>query len=312
MMTVVPERPVQRIELAGPAAEARAEISGMAWCGDQVILLPQYPGLFRKDYAPSVFAIPSADIAAYLSGKDTTAIEPLQLPFYYNDLDTAILGFEGFEAIAFKGRTFYVTMESSPAGEMKGYIVRGEVIGDCERLELDPESMVPIEPQAALSNMTDEAIVVFGDDVYTFYEANGVNVNPSPVVHLFNPDLIPTTTVPLASLEYRITDATTPDEQGFFWVINYFYPGDTKLNPGIDQIAESYGVGESHQAADQVERLVAYRITDEGLVLADVPPVYLVLSDEEARNWEGLVRFQEGFLLITDKFPSTILAFVVN
>jgi hypothetical protein len=311
-VTIVPESGLQPIALAGPASEARAEISGMAWCGDQVILLPQYPGLFRVNDEPAVFAVESADIAAYLSGEDTTPITPLQIPFYYNGLDTAIVGFEGFEAIAFIGQSFYVTLESSPAGGMKGYIARGVVVGDCERLELDPDSVIQIDPQAPLSNMSDETIVVFDGEVYTIYEANGVNVNPSPAAHVFNLELTITTTVPLDPLEYRITDASEPDEKGLFWAINYFYPGDTKLDPGMDRIVLDFGLGESHNGSDQVERLVAYQITEEGIVLAGEPPIYLALAGGEARNWEGLVKYQEGFLLVTDKFPSTILAFVVH
>jgi hypothetical protein len=37
----------------------------------------------------------------------------------------------------------------------------------------------------------------------------------------------------------------------------------------------------------------------------------LQLSDEAARNWEGVVRLEDrGFLLVTDTFPRTLLGFV--
>jgi hypothetical protein len=36
-----------------------------------------------------------------------------------------------------------------------------------------------------------------------------------------------------------------------------------------------------------------------------------LVSDDDTRNWEGLVRLDDyGFLLATDKYPRTILAFV--
>ena len=54
---------------------------------------------------------------------------------------------------------------------------------------------------------------------------------------------------------------------GTFWAINYFYPGDTKLLPGDDQIALTYGIGLTHQTAEQVERLwFKMQITDAGVV----------------------------------------------
>ena len=63
-----------------------------------------------------------------------------------------------------------------------------------------------------------------------------------------------------------------------------------------------------------VERLLAFQFTEDGIVLAPLAPIQLqLLPDDEARNWEGIARLDErGFLLVTDKFPETILAFVAN
>lgn len=195
---------------------------------------------------------------------------------------------------------------------MVGYLLKGSVEGDCGGFTLDPESAVAIQPQADLSNMSDETIIVYGDQVHTIYEANGVNVNPNPVAHVFDLDLQPAGELALTNVEYQITDAAAPDAAGIFWAINYFYPGDTKLKPGVDEIAVAYGLGESHQGAEEVERLIALQITAEGVTLAGLPPIYLALDTDydDSRNWEGLVRFGEGFLLVTDEYPTTILGYV--
>ncbi|MCZ7666234.1 MAG: hypothetical protein M5U34_02815 [Chloroflexi bacterium] len=42
------ETPITEIALAGALAEAKAELSGMAWYGDTLIFLPQYPFLVEK------------------------------------------------------------------------------------------------------------------------------------------------------------------------------------------------------------------------------------------------------------------------
>ena len=48
-----------------------------------------------------------------------------------------------------------------------------------------------------------------------------------------------------------------------------------------------------------------------GVQLTDTPPIQLQLLSDDLRNWEGIVRLDNlGFLLVTDKFPRTMLGFV--
>ena len=306
------EHPVTYVELAGPVAAASAEVSAMAWCGDQLILVPQYPSLFINDGQASVFAIPKTMLEAYLSGTSTDPIKPVMIPVDLGDLLDEIDGYEGFEAITFYREDVYLTIESHVWNDMVGYLVRGSVVGDCEGITLDSESAVAIHPQAHLSNLTDETIIVYDERILTVYEANGFIVNPDPVAHEFTLGLEPMGETPFPNIDYRVTDATVPNADGLFWVINYFYPGDTDLKPHIDEIAVEYGLGESHKEMEQVERLVALQITDEGIAFAGIAPIYLELdpSYNDARNWEGLVQFGEGFLLVTDEYPTTILGYV--
>jgi hypothetical protein len=112
-------------------------------------------------------------------------------------------------------------------------------------------------------------------------------------------------------VEYRITDVTALDGQARFWAINYFFPDESELKPRVDPLAERYGRGPTHTQAEHVERLLQFHYTPAGLELVDRPPLQLALLPDEARNWEGIVHLEgRGFLLVTDKFPETILAFV--
>ncbi len=309
-LATIAEQPVTQIALSGPVAFSQAEVSGMAWCGDQLILLPQFPDQFQVDGVGRVFSIDKATLSAYLDGVSAAPINPEQIVFDTAGLPKALSGFEGFEAIAFDQDVVYVTVETRQSGGMLGYILRGAVSEDCSKIVLDPESRQEIPPQADLSNLTDETIVIFGEKVYTFYEANGIHVNPEPLAHVFDLDLTPLGTVEFPSIEYRVTDAAAAAEDGSFWAFNYFYPGDTKLKSGDDQIALSYGIGQTHQTAEQVERIVEMQVTASGIVLLDVAPIYLQLDSEESFNWEGLVRMGEGFLMVTDEYPTTILGYV--
>lgn len=311
-LAILEEHPIKQIELAGSVASSRAEVSGMAWCEDNLILLPQYPDQFAEDGIGRVFSIPKSALSAYLASDTPEAIEPNRMIFDTAGLPRELTGFEGFEAIAFRQDEVYVTVETRQSRGMMGYLVRGTVSDDCTAVTLDPGTMQELTPQANLSNMTDETLLLYEDQIYTIYEANGVNVNPEPVAHVFDMVPSPVGTVAFPSIEYRVTDATTISKDGTFWAINYFYPGDTKLLPGDDQIALDYGIGLTHQTAAQVERLVKMQITDAGIILVDQLPIYLELNSEESYNWEGLVRMEDGFLVVTDEYPTTILGYVAG
>jgi len=304
---VVEEAAVLEINLSGPITRAQAEVSAMAWCGDRLILVPQYPGM----YEGNVFSISSEELTAYLESDAPEAIEPVSVSFDDEGFSDQVSGFEGFEAIVFNGETFYVTSETRGEDGMLSYLVRGTVKGDCEGLVLETDVKTTIQAQADLSNMSDETLLINQTRVYTIYEANGVNVNPDPVAHVFDLSLDPAGEVSLPNIEYRITDATTVDEDGIFWAINYFYPGDTKLKPGEDKIATAFGIGTTHQSAEQVERLVAFQVGEDAITLAGIPSIYLTL-DEESNNWEGIVRYMDGFLMVTDEYPTTRLVYVVG
>jgi hypothetical protein len=310
-VSLLKESEVQAIPLLGPASQDRAEISGMAWCGEELILLPQYPDRFEKDGTTSVFGITQVALEDYFSGANKDGIEPDLIPFDTGGMEQTLAGFEGFEAIVFNGTNFYVSIEARQADGMMGYLVKGTVASDCSQLVIDPDSLVSIPPQADIGNMSHETLVIYQNNLYVIYEANGVNVNPDPVAHVFDLSLEAHSTIDLPNIEYRITDATEPKESGVFWAINYFFPGDASdLEPAADQIALVYGVGVTHQESDPVERLLAFCIDKYGVQLVDQTPIYLELLDDDSRNWEGIVQFRDGFLLVTDKFPTTILAYV--
>jgi hypothetical protein len=162
-----------------------------------------------------------------------------------------------------------------------------------------------------LNNMAFEALVVHEGTVTALYEANGGNVNPDPVAVRMTHNLTPLEPLPMPALEYRLTDATSVDSLGRFWVTNYLYRGEAAaMNPAPDSVALEGGVGISHRNRIVVERLVELQITPTRIRRTSTPPVWLQLEGGTGRNWEGIVRFGDGFLLATDTFPETLLAYV--
>jgi hypothetical protein len=314
--TVTPSGPPEvaplPIPLAGPAAQRNAEFSGMAWYRDTLILLPQYPDYFTLDGQGVLFGLPKADLLAFLDGAMPGPLQPFEIPFSAAGLADALPGFEGYEAIAFDGERAYLTVEAETWSDSSGYLVAGWMAPDLSSLTVVTSNVAQLPSQSGLGNKSDEALVVTPEGVLTIHEVNGAEFNPAPFVHRFVGDLIPLGTAPFPQIEYRITDATALDDTGHFWAINYFFPGDDELATTSDPIAEQHGRGPTHSIRPQVERLVEFVFDGEQVTQSAEPPIQLQLT-LLARNWEGIASLDErGFLLITDQFPETTLAFVAR
>lgn len=302
------------IPLSGPITSPYAEISGLAWYKDWLVLLPQFPWWSTGQFS-ELYLLPRQEILDFLDGKVAEPLVPRSLPLEAPGIVSSIPGFEGFEAITFWGDQVFVTVEADLGGPMQGWLLTGTIAPDLSKLTLDVESRVPVEPQSSFNNMSDEAIFIQGGEVptiFTLYEANGRLANRKPVAHRFDLALnsLPALSVP--AVEYRITDATMPDAEGRFWISNYFWPGEVQIllgrlpnNPQLRALIRNVQL-------HPVERLVELQVTDTGIHFTQTPPINLALrEDGTARNWEGIVRLENrGLLLATDKFPTTILAFV--
>jgi hypothetical protein len=219
-------------------------------------------------------------------------------------LKESIPSFQGYEAIGFHGDQVFMTIEAGEGAEsMRGYLVSG-TLKDNE-IKLDTSKVVDIPLPIPSDNHTDEALIVTDAKVLTFFEINGADLNPKPAAEVFDFKLNHEASIPFPHIEYRVTDALLTSDNKI-WVINYFFPGDTDMLPKVDPLAKFY----KSKQYDQVERLVEFSYSDSGITLTDNAPVQIPLS-KDARNWEGLVMLDNrGFLIATDKFPTTILAFV--
>ena len=143
------ETAVQTITLDGPVTDRNAEVSGLAWYDDHLILLPQFPDFSRRDSA--IYAIPKSQILAFLDAEGNDPIAPIRIPFESNGLGDGISGFEGYESIAFSGDNAYLTIEVSGGG-MKGFLVRGQIASDLSQFTIVGPRMTQIEQPITLGN----------------------------------------------------------------------------------------------------------------------------------------------------------------
>lgn len=298
------------LKLPERISAASFEYSGMGWFGDYLVLLPQYPE--GKDFSrkPNLFAIAKQDLLAAITDPDLE-LPVRDIPIENSDLRSVIKGFEGFESILFVDQNVYMTIESRAGDPMMGYLIRGVVNGDLESITLDVNSIVELRPFSSELNATFEGMTYWNGSLYVMYEHNSMRNVKQPVAYQINPDLENIREIPFPVINYRITDATISDVYGKFWVMNYFFPGDTHLAVDQDSLVEEYGEGKTHAENDPVERLVQLQIENDQISRIDQPPTYLQLLDNDiARNWEGLVMLDNlGFLLITDSFPGSVLGF---
>ena len=301
---------IKEIALAGAIAEPRAELSGLTWYKNNLILLPQYPDRFASSAYGALFFIPKSEILSSIEADAPSPIIPQKIDLNVEDLSKLIPGFEGFESLVIVGQAVYMTIEASEPA-MKGYIISGTISADLSAIVLDTATLREISLNGYVANASDESITYADGKLLTFYEANGANISQAPTANVFSTNLEAETPIPFPSIEYRVTDATKVDSNGYFWIINFMFPGDgADYLPAHDSFSDTTEV--IPDPAGRVERLIELRYSEEGIVATDRRPIDLVLeNDEVSCNWEGLAKLDDrGFLLITDKFPKTILGFV--
>ena len=232
-----PEQKPQLIPLTGDIAGPEAEISGLAWFGDVLVLLPQYPRLFNH----SLFGIRRAALAEAISNPSGSALEPFPIPLLNGEELGHLDGYEGLEAIVFSDSRFYVAVEGRSRGSMLAYLIPGTVVGEAEELQLDVASAISLPPQTNLMNKAYETLLLHGTDIIAIHELSGRDLNPDRHALRLTAELEPLADMDMPEVEFRITDATALDHQGRFWVANFHWPGEKQLPAQYDGIRQRWG-----------------------------------------------------------------------
>ena len=294
------------IKISGPMADKKQEISGMDWYENNLFLLPENLNGY-------VFLINKSDLDSRINKTDTSAITPQKIKFNTPDYKKILPGFDSFEAIAFRGYEVYISIEIRFKDDMGCVLARGHIDEETLEITIPEQTLIPFEVPTFVDNMSYESLVIKKNRVYALFEANGDSLIENPYVLSVNVSGKNIKKHPTSSINYRIADATRIDQYNRFWAINYHYPGDKQtLKPSKDLMISKYGEGPTHSKSERVERLVEYKINKNRVVLTGNPHIELELEGEKiSRKWEALARYgNKGFLIATDKYPTTILAYV--
>jgi hypothetical protein len=305
---IAPEVTPVEIRLASPFDSADFEYSGLATVDEKLVLLPQYFLGFDKDTTGYLFTIDFARLDKYISGEDVSPITPDSIEVHASGLERFNHHGSGYEAIVFSGDNVFLAIEDI-GDPTNTFLVKGEYFRNDNLIIFNSATLTEIPQQTHVRNYGYETLVKCDENLIAIAELNGANNVANPKAYEYDAELNAVKNFALPKIEYRITDATTCDDNTF-WVINYFWPGDLNIiNPASDWIAEKYGMGEHQSITKGVERILKLTISGDSIKLAS-PPVYIKPSAEGSSNWEGIAKFRDGFLLVTDSYPKTRLIFV--
>ena len=325
------ETAVQYIKLAAPLADRDAEISGLTWCGSTLFILPQFPDFVarRKVDKPAkgdaikgesyLYTIEKQQLDDYLQGKSDQPIGAKALALDEKKIRKAAPKFDGFEAIVCKGKKLWFAIETSDSlGQFMTHVVAARLVTD-NLVEIDPLPLAEVPSISGRHNGSNETLLLKKNKLLSIHEVNEGSSSAPSSASLIDTRTTKRKAVSFPAIAHRITDATSIDQQGKFWVINYGFGDDPHLANTNDELLADYGVGATHKLEDNVERLLQLKITNKGVELTDQAPIPLKLTQENGRNWEGVVRYEftdpsekisRGLLIVTDKHPQTYFGFV--
>ncbi|WP_113952940.1 hypothetical protein [Arenicella xantha] len=309
-----PESAVTLIPLAAPLDRPDAEISGLAWCGDTLIVMPQYPDRLSGDEESHFFGIDKADIYAYLNGESSTPLRATPITLIEGDLRKRVPIFDGYEALACDDNQLWLSIEAvNLLSVYQGYVVKANIsLNDpTPHITIDSKQLWNIDSASRMHNMGEEAMLLAHGKVITFHEINDPRLVKSARASVIDPSTAQQSHIDFPHLPFRVTDSTALDQNNRFWLMNYKYSGDKFSRSARDPLVEQYGEGATHAEFYNVERLVEFELTAHGITRLQQPPIQLQMLGKEGRNWEGLVRLDDiGFLVATDKHPATLFGFI--
>ena len=285
LLSITDGQSYKEIPLGGLVTDRKQEISGMTIHRNNVILLPENLNGYY-------FYIPFIEITNTLNTGDT--ILPVQKTLTTRKLKERYSGLDGFEAIAFNGDDVYIMIEVRIDGKMAGLLIWGSIIPSTMEIDIPEENLMIIKPPAQIDNFSFESLTITDGQLIIIYETNGHKTINRPFQYVVNLDDMSINKTPFPHIDFRLTDATSVIDNKF-WMINYYWTGDKKVLGVEDTLS--------------IERLVEFKLGYNGIERSNSE--YITLDNlDDPHNWEGLIRFGNGFLICTDKWPRMVLGYI--
>jgi hypothetical protein len=296
-----------------PLTSDAAEISGLDYDDELgLLILPQYPARFDD----AIYRMAPENIERWVSSNEPLPLLPM--PIAGLAALQGLEGYEGFEAIqVLPENRIAALIEQRTSAGMSATLV----VGRYDRSGIDFTAAAgcrtSLRPPSQNANQSLEALTydAQGGGLLALAEINGPPmIDGNSVGYWVDQHDCSTSELWIRPLPYRTTDAAPAalaasypggDTGSSFVSINYQWDGDTDLSTA-DTLTFSCSPGARGNGGVE-ERLVRWRVTGGQVVFEEA---LLLQLDSRARNWEGLARIPQGFVLATDKHPDTRFAFV--
>lgn len=296
-------------------SDSRYEFSGLAKWHNKILLVPQN----RKHVIDSVFMIDSSAIEAFLQNKIPTPYTA----FHFNNLkhvgadkdslyiDNMLLDhYDGIEAAVVKGDTIFFSLETDTSF---GYLVKGIIDEKAGTIHMQSDSQ-HIPNTYAIRNAGYESLGLLPgkDAVIAFFECNKDTL--AAKAYMFNTKLNskPVMVEWERPLYFRLSDVYALNDSELIAInhlfVNYKYPSerDAYINCLPLSIVEKQltNGGNIDTCFTQIIKL-----TLKNNKLNWQPVAFISLDDKD--NYEGIVPFKNGVLMIVDGEPGNNLCKMV-
>ncbi len=280
----------------------KLEFSSMAWANPtQLFLVPQYPDRFEN----GIFSIKAEDISEAIA--KGTLIQGSQKISMVN-LNAVIKSigetYEGFEATTIINGHVFFSIETSEKNR-NCYLVGGKIEGN--RIVLNPNKLMPLPKLKLLSNAGYESLAWLPAEkkLIAFFEYNKADVGSK--AWLIDTSLIKQPeTIAFNPLMFRLTDVASTSSNKLIG-INYHYNGKKEF--------QEYIGADSNLVVPQLKgktlrqspycRIIELTVANKTVKWSPVTDIPL-----QGENFEGIVPFKKGALIITDEYPSSVLKWV--
>lgn len=315
------EKKFQPIPLPEEISGVAEEFSGMALWNNRVYLLPQYGDQQKKDRLVTdnffIYSILMDSINLALdSGIPLTKFQKIRVKNLDKLPQEVKEGYEGFEAITILNGTVFMNIESHD-NFTNCFMLKGNLDTVTSELTIDTNKVVRLKREFKLDNAGFESIAYLPSEnkLLTAYEANFHTINYAYLIDTaFTAEPVKTQ-IPM--LPFRITDLFAADK---IYALNYYYHGDhaiyadstiNDIKASIPEIAEQLNGDPDYlkQKTHEYARIVSLDS------LNDKKWKQVVSFPGMKNNWEGMVLFRKGALIVSDAnnnapYQVTTLAYV--
>jgi hypothetical protein len=291
---------VQPVILPGSLRAGGREISGLAIHSDRLYFLAENRNDHLRVPSSGVYSVALEGLkGSDLSQPRTIASSQKHLIIGIDTIRERISGYQGLEALAIRGDRFFMTVETDARVDscylITGTLHEGRFVVDLDRLLALKKPVLPNGEK--VFNAGFEALSVQGRYLYSFFEFNGFSENYAYRINLKSFKASPVRV--RQKIPFRLTDTSHWSRRKMIG-INYFFPLKAEAIYQRDLSDEERPlIRDAAGALHPFARLVVFKRNRGSIQVRkyiDLPKAFWT------SNWEGIVRHQEGVLLVNDKF----------